>query len=219
MFTPWKLFNKANSHLRPRQYGPPYNHNPSSSKMPAASFSNLPIRPLPHKFKGGWVGIILLLQWVATLSTSWKWLIPTTVISHFYNTKHCLFQIPPPSLLSGLRGKPFISWSLCSLGNMLFRCDLFAIKTPVPAFQHLFRTGTRPEGKRYSPTSRTPQSTNQTKTKENTRQSARKNLHTVKHTVLRTESSMKIVNTLRRRLKTPMQTNADVQDHALPSTS
>ena len=22
-----------------------------------------------------------------------------------------------------------ISWSLCSLGNMLFRCDLFAIKT------------------------------------------------------------------------------------------
>ena len=108
MFTPWKLFNKANSHLRPRQYGPPYNHNPSSSKLPAASFSNLPIRPLPHKFKGGWVGIILLLQWVATLSTSWKWLIPTTVISHFYNTKHCLFQIPPPSLLSGLRGKPCI---------------------------------------------------------------------------------------------------------------
>ena len=54
MFTPRKLFNKANSHLRPRQYGPPYNHNPSSSKLPAASFSNLPIRPLPHKFKGGW---------------------------------------------------------------------------------------------------------------------------------------------------------------------
>ena len=107
MFAPGKLFNKANSHLRPRQYGPPYNHNPSSSKLPAASFSNLPIRPLPHKFKGGWVGIILLLQWVATLSTSWKWLIPTAVISHFYNTKHCLFQIPPPSLLSGLRGKPF----------------------------------------------------------------------------------------------------------------
>ena len=46
-----------------------------------------------------------------------------------------------------------------------------------------------------------------------------KNLHTVNQTVLRTESSMKIVNTLRRRLKTPMQTNADVQDHASPSAS
>ena len=30
MFAPGKLFNKANSHLRPRQYGQPFKHNASS---------------------------------------------------------------------------------------------------------------------------------------------------------------------------------------------
>ena len=36
-----------------------------------------------------------------------------------------------------------ISWLLCSIGNMLFRCNHIANKTPIPSFQHLFPLRTK----------------------------------------------------------------------------
>ena len=115
------------------------------------------------------------------------------------NTMHCLCShcdenkenwIPFKSSM-----KNYISCSLQSQGNMLFPCDLSQTKTSPLSNIYSKQIWDAAPGETIPP------------------QLPRKS---TKH---KKTDNKQALSTLRRQLKTPMQANADVQDHASPSVS
>ena len=129
----------SNSHLRPRKYGPPLQHSlPARQCLSTTAPQDHPIwTPFSNSScftnsrVGGWESLYLGCK------EPQLWTHPEVTCLHscqfLFFQQQTLFvpKLHPPflPLLPGLRGNPFISCSLRSLGNMHFLCDLFANQT------------------------------------------------------------------------------------------